>query len=172
MKPFEGRNNDLKPRKNETEVAELANENTRPLDLRLDGESMVLNEISKASASDGIRELQDTQRKSSSASESLHTNMLYNKQDGNQSKEFNKEPPSPTALLWEKTVAGVKEHAITKLQDELKKAHDELKLKDEEVARLSRFRLDVELELEELTASLFQVWRTDFLFFIDGRLFL
>ncbi|KAK0097171.1 hypothetical protein PV326_003029 [Microctonus aethiopoides] len=65
-------------------------------------------------------------------------------------------PPSPTTLHWEKAVAEVKEHAITKLQEELKRAHEELKLKDEEVTRLSRFRQDVETELEELTASLFQ----------------
>lgn len=67
------------------------------------------------------------------------------------------DPPSPTTLQWEKAVAEVKEHAITKLQEELKRAHEELKLKDEEVTRLSRFRQDVETELEELTANLFQV---------------
>lgn len=50
-----------------------------------------------------------------------------------------------------------KEHAFTRLQDELQKAHQELKLKDEEVSRLTRIREDVERELEELTASLFQV---------------
>lgn len=50
----------------------------------------------------------------------------------------------------------MKEQAIAKLQDELRLAHEELKLKDEEVARLSRIRQDVEAELEELTASLFQ----------------
>jgi len=54
-------------------------------------------------------------------------------------------------------VAEVKEHAVAKLQEELKRAHEELKLKDEEVTRLSRIRQDVETELEELTASLFQV---------------
>lgn len=48
---------------------------------------------------------------------------------------------------------------MAKLQEELKRAHEELKLKDEEVARLSRIRQDVETELEELTASLFQVSR-------------
>ncbi|XP_015127092.1 guanine nucleotide exchange factor for Rab-3A [Diachasma alloeum] len=63
---------------------------------------------------------------------------------------------TPAERNWEKTVAEVKEHAITKLQEELKKAHEELKLKDEEVTRLLRFRQDVETELEELTASLFQ----------------
>lgn len=46
---------------------------------------------------------------------------------------------------------------MAKLQDELKRAHEELKLKDEEVSRLSRIKQDVEVELEELTASLFQV---------------
>ncbi|XP_011310868.1 guanine nucleotide exchange factor for Rab-3A [Fopius arisanus] len=68
----------------------------------------------------------------------------------------NKSSLTPAERNWEKTVAEVKEHAITKLQDELKKAHEELKLKDEEVTRLLRFRQDVETELEELTASLFQ----------------
>ncbi|XP_070151842.1 guanine nucleotide exchange factor for Rab-3A [Polyergus mexicanus] len=65
-------------------------------------------------------------------------------------------PPSPTTLQWGRAVAEVKEHAVAKLQEELKRAHEELKLKDEEVARLSRIRQDVEAELEELTASLFQ----------------
>lgn len=57
---------------------------------------------------------------------------------------------------WDRTVAEAKGHAITRLQEELRKAHEELKLKDEEVARLSRIREEVESELEELTASLFQ----------------
>lgn len=68
-----------------------------------------------------------------------------------------KELPSPTTLQWGRAIAEVKEHAVAKLQDELKRAHEELKLKDEEVARLSRIKQDVEVELEELTASLFQV---------------
>ncbi|KAF3427277.1 hypothetical protein E2986_10389 [Frieseomelitta varia] len=67
-----------------------------------------------------------------------------------------KEPPSPTTLQWGRAIAEVKEHAVAKLQDELKRAHEELKLKDEEVTRLSRIKQDVEVELEELTASLFQ----------------
>lgn len=61
------------------------------------------------------------------------------------------------ASSWDRTVAEVKEHAFTRLQEELRKAHQELKLKDEEVTRLSRIRSEVEAELEELTASLFQV---------------
>uniref|UniRef100_A0A1B6EP55 GDP/GTP exchange factor Sec2 N-terminal domain-containing protein n=1 Tax=Cuerna arida TaxID=1464854 RepID=A0A1B6EP55_9HEMI len=60
------------------------------------------------------------------------------------------------ASSWDRTVAEVKEHAVTRLQDELRKAREELKLKDEEVVKLSRIRQEVESELEELTASLFQ----------------
>lgn len=61
------------------------------------------------------------------------------------------------ASSWDRTVAEVKEHAFARLQEELRKAHQELKLKDEEVTRLSRIRGEVEAELEDLTASLFQV---------------
>lgn len=58
---------------------------------------------------------------------------------------------------WARQVVGAKEQTFNRLQDELRDAHQELKLKDEEVARLSRIRQDVEAELEDLTASLFQV---------------
>lgn len=58
---------------------------------------------------------------------------------------------------WVRSVVEVKEQAFARLQNELKDAHQELKLKDEELSRLSRIRQDVETELEELTASLFQV---------------
>ncbi|XP_046748503.1 guanine nucleotide exchange factor for Rab-3A-like [Diprion similis] len=63
---------------------------------------------------------------------------------------------SSTTVHWGRAVTEVKEHAIAKLQDELRRAHQELKLKAEEVTRLSRIRQDVETELEDLTASLFQ----------------
>lgn len=69
------------------------------------------------------------------------------------------EPASPSSLGWSRAVAEAKEQAMAKLQEELRLAHEELKHKDEEVARLSRIRQDVEAELEELTASLFQVSR-------------
>ncbi|XP_066998911.2 guanine nucleotide exchange factor for Rab-3A [Anabrus simplex] len=62
---------------------------------------------------------------------------------------------SPTAH-WDRAVAEVKEQAFARLQEELRKAHQELRLRDEEVTRLSRIREEVESELEELTASLFQ----------------
>ncbi|KAF5285064.1 hypothetical protein FQR65_LT02377 [Abscondita terminalis] len=59
-------------------------------------------------------------------------------------------------VTWTRTAAEVKEQTFTKLQKELQEAHQELKLRDEEVNRLSRIRQDVEAELEDLTASLFQ----------------
>jgi len=43
-----------------------------------------------------------------------------------------------------------------RLQEELTQAQSELKLKEEQVLKLSRIRDDVERELEDLTASLFQ----------------
>lgn len=62
-----------------------------------------------------------------------------------------------SASSWDRSVSEVKEHAFARLEEELKKANETLKLRDEEVSRLSRIRADVESELEELTASLFQV---------------
>ena len=44
-----------------------------------------------------------------------------------------------------------------RLQEELTQAQSELKLKEEQVVKLSRIRDDVEREMEDLTASLFQV---------------
>lgn len=54
------------------------------------------------------------------------------------------------------SIAEVKELAYSRLKEELVKAQQELKLKDEEVARLSQIRDEVGAELEELTASLFE----------------
>ena len=45
---------------------------------------------------------------------------------------------------------------VIKLQGALASLQDKLHLKDEEIARLSRIRDDVEAELEDLTASLFE----------------
>ena len=42
------------------------------------------------------------------------------------------------------------------LQDDLDSLREQLLLKDEEIMRLSRIRGDVEAELEDLTASLFE----------------
>ena len=44
-----------------------------------------------------------------------------------------------------------------RLQDELTQAQSQLKVKEEQVVKLSRIRDDVEREMEDLTASLFQV---------------
>ena len=44
-----------------------------------------------------------------------------------------------------------------RLQDELNQAQSQLKVKEEQVVKLSRIRDDVEREMEDLTASLFQV---------------
>ena len=64
----------------------------------------------------------------------------------------------------EEELEGVEEECKTvqkvqldKLQAELKAAHVQLEAKEEQVAKLSRIRDEVEAELEELTASLFQV---------------
>lgn len=54
------------------------------------------------------------------------------------------------------TMANVKEHAYGRLQEELSKAQEELKLKDEECEKLLKVRDQMCEELEELTASLFE----------------
>lgn len=54
------------------------------------------------------------------------------------------------------TMTEAKDLALGRLQQELNKAQDELKLKDEEVEKLSKVRDQIGEELEELTASLFQ----------------
>lgn len=47
-------------------------------------------------------------------------------------------------------------HPFARLQEELRRAQEELKIKDEEVGRLKCLRDEVGAELEDLTASLFQ----------------
>jgi len=54
------------------------------------------------------------------------------------------------------SLVSVDKRFFGRLQEELTAAHTELKLKEEEVTRLSRIRDDVENELQDLTASLFQ----------------
>ncbi|RWS21614.1 Rab-3A-interacting protein-like protein, partial [Leptotrombidium deliense] len=54
------------------------------------------------------------------------------------------------------SVAEVKEMAALRLEKELSKAQRELQLRDEEIAKLSRIRTEIESELEDLTASLFE----------------
>lgn len=58
---------------------------------------------------------------------------------------------------WAVTSTEVREKAYLRLQSQLKDANQELELRDRELLRLNRIRQDVEAELEDLTASLFQV---------------
>ncbi|TRY94497.1 hypothetical protein DNTS_003533 [Danionella cerebrum] len=62
----------------------------------------------------------------------------------------------PLSRLKSPSVLEVREKGSEKLKEELAKAQRELKLKDEECERLSKVREQLGLELEELTASLFQ----------------
>lgn len=58
---------------------------------------------------------------------------------------------------WAVAQSDIGEQAYLRLQLQLKEANQELELRDQELHRLNRIRQDVETELEELTASLFQV---------------
>ena len=55
------------------------------------------------------------------------------------------------------SVTSVDKRLFGRLQEELTQAQSELKLKEEQVVKLSRIRDDIEGEMEDLTASLFQV---------------
>ncbi|XP_014487651.1 PREDICTED: guanine nucleotide exchange factor for Rab-3A-like [Dinoponera quadriceps] len=140
----------------EPEVLKSQAQRTRPLDLRLS--EAVSADKAKDENVDTSSAKKDNSRESSrrsSLSKDTQPEALPKQELLCVPKKINS-PPSPTTLQWGRAVAEVKEHAVAKLQEELKRAHEELKLKDEEVARLSRIRQDVEAELEELTASLFQ----------------
>jgi uncharacterized coiled-coil protein SlyX len=58
----------------------------------------------------------------------------------------------------ENPMVAAKDKVIARLETLLHTANQELRLRDEEVARLTSIRTEVEAELEELTASLFQVF--------------
>lgn len=85
---------------------------------------------------------------------------------GSSSSGSTEGPDSPPAgevlgsgVRWSgggRSVSEVKELAYARLQAELSRAQQELRLRDEEVARLSQIRDQVGAELEELTASLFE----------------
>lgn len=120
------------------------------LDVRLAGEKLGEVKEDVGNVEKDVHEISDT-----SSTQDVQVDSCVQTKQEISMKDSNG-PPSPTTAQWGRAVAEVKEHAVAKLQEELKKAHEELKLKDEEVARLSRIRQDVETELEELTASLFQ----------------
>ncbi|CAG9761890.1 unnamed protein product [Ceutorhynchus assimilis] len=63
---------------------------------------------------------------------------------------------SSDQIDWSGSVVACKDQILIGLQDELKQAGRQLKLKDDELTRVNRLRQDVEAELEDLTASLFQ----------------
>lgn len=54
------------------------------------------------------------------------------------------------------SVDEIRAHAFEKLQEELMKAKEALQLKDEQVSQLSKVRDEMDREIEELTANLFQ----------------
>ena len=55
------------------------------------------------------------------------------------------------------SLSSVDKRLFGRLQEELTQAQSQLKLKEEQVVKLSRIRDDIEGEMEDLTASLFQV---------------
>ncbi|XP_060067726.1 guanine nucleotide exchange factor for Rab-3A-like isoform X1 [Ylistrum balloti] len=64
--------------------------------------------------------------------------------------------PNEPVRRRSQTMANAKEHAFSRLQEELQKAQDELKLRDEECEKLLKVRDQMGEELEELTACLFE----------------
>ncbi|XP_062510699.1 rab-3A-interacting protein-like [Corticium candelabrum] len=63
---------------------------------------------------------------------------------------------SPLSVSGGSPSADIKRHSQLRLEKELKRMTEELKLKDDEVEKLSRVRDQVVEELDELTSSLFQ----------------
>ncbi|XP_032664137.1 guanine nucleotide exchange factor for Rab-3A-like [Odontomachus brunneus] len=145
-----------KLKSSEPEVLKAQTQRARPLDLRW-SEADSADEAKDGNVDTGSTKKDNSRESSrrSSLSKDTQPEALPKQELLCVPKKINS-PPSPTTLQWGRAVAEVKEHAVEKLQEELKRAHEELKLKDEQVARLSRIRQDVETELEELTASLFQ----------------
>ncbi|XP_033741366.1 guanine nucleotide exchange factor for Rab-3A-like isoform X2 [Pecten maximus] len=64
--------------------------------------------------------------------------------------------PNEPVRRRSQTMANAKEHAFSRLQEELQKAQEELKLRDEECEKLLKVRDQMGEELEELTACLFE----------------
>ncbi|KAI4462717.1 hypothetical protein MML48_4g00009505 [Holotrichia oblita] len=83
--------------------------------------------------------------------------LAYTGKNERESDEIDCKGASGDPTEWSRNVVEGKELAFTRLEQELKVAHQELRLRDEEVTKLNRIRQDVESELEDLTASLFQV---------------
>ncbi|KRT80634.1 hypothetical protein AMK59_6339, partial [Oryctes borbonicus] len=82
--------------------------------------------------------------------------LAYASKNGHESDEVDCKGASGDPVDWRRSIAEDEEMTFVRLQQELKIAHQELRLRDEEVTKLNRIRQDVESELEDLTASLFQ----------------
>ncbi|XP_037582065.1 uncharacterized protein LOC119465348 [Dermacentor silvarum] len=129
----------------------------------------VLPEGRRRSASDGaVQENGWAQRGRSSHSEcnGLDRRTVVLSSSSGSSSGSTEGPDSPlpgetlgSGVRWSgggRSVSEVKELAYARLQAELSRAQQELRLRDEEVSRLSQIRDQVGAELEELTASLFE----------------
>ncbi|XP_075530526.1 uncharacterized protein LOC142563795 [Dermacentor variabilis] len=128
-----------------------------------------LPEVRRRSASDGaVKENGWARRGRSSHSEcnGLDRRTIVLSSSSGSSSGSTEGPDSPlpgetlgSGVRWSgggRSVSEVKELAYARLQAELSRAQQELRLRDEEVARLSQIRDQVGAELEELTASLFE----------------
>ncbi|CAG9860922.1 unnamed protein product [Phyllotreta striolata] len=72
-------------------------------------------------------------------------------------KDRDSDAKSASGSEWSSTgVVQVGEQSYLRLQNELREANQELRLRDVELNRLNRLQRNVEAELEDLTASLFQ----------------
>ncbi|KAL1509657.1 hypothetical protein ABEB36_004363 [Hypothenemus hampei] len=110
--------------------------------------------------SDNIRRISVTDRNSSDSSmysdidlEKCDLEMIssFDLKDESDSKSA---PSGSDQIDFSKSIASSR--TVTELQDQLKQVTRQLKNKDEELARVNRSKQDVEAELEDLTASLFQ----------------
>ncbi|VEN62670.1 unnamed protein product [Callosobruchus maculatus] len=91
-----------------------------------------------------------------SSDSSVYSENLEEESKGSSSDSKSLEEDIDRPTTWSTPVVEVREQSYLLLQCELKEANQELKLRDHELKRLSRIREDLESELEDLTASLFQ----------------
>ena len=109
--------------------------------------------------------------RSEESNESLSSEFSYvmgatasNSEDGDGNLEGSGVRPEPEGISETDgpnftSFLSVDKRLFGRLQEELTQAQSQLKLKEEQVVKLSRIRDDVEREMEDLTASLFQVNR-------------
>lgn len=107
-----------------------------------------------ATITDKVRQLGVMHRNSSDSSVYSEKGSDETDFEANESKSGES---SSDQVSWVLTPTEMREEAYLRLQKQLKEANQELELRDQELHRLNRIRNDVEAELEDLTASLFQV---------------